>query len=114
MVAKCANPACGRAFRYLREGRLFRLERDPAFDFGAEFDHPIEYFWLCGACSDLMTLRLDPRGRLFTEPSAAPAAGHAGDFAIISRHGGLLLRSVVINPKQAAAGSRVGSDSSVG
>jgi len=46
-----------------------------------------------------MTLRLDAEGRIFTE-DAAPAAGHAGDVAIISRHGGLLLRSVVINPKQ--------------
>lgn len=113
MVAKCANPRCGRPFRYLREGRLFRLEPDPAFDSRADFDHSIEYFWLCGACSDLMTLRLDAQGRIFTE-DAAPAAGHAGDFAIISRHGGLLLRSVVINPKQTVASTRAGSDSFVG
>jgi hypothetical protein len=111
VVAKCANSTCGTAFRYLREGRLFRLEPDPAFDSGAEFDHSIEYFWLCQACSDSMTLRLDAQGRIFTE-GAAPAAGHAGDFAIISRHGGLLLRSVVINPKQIPLSSRVGSDSS--
>ena len=107
MVAKCANSTCGTAFRYLREGRLFRLEPDPAFDSGAEFDHSIEYFWLCEACSDSMTLRLDAQGRIFTE-DAAPAAGHAGDFAIISRHGGLLLRSVVINPKHTDEGSRLG------
>src|SRR5690242_11414158 len=67
VVAKCANSTCGRAFRYLREGRLFRLEPDPAFDSGAEFDHSIEYFWLCEACSDSMTLRLDAQGRIFTE-----------------------------------------------
>jgi hypothetical protein len=30
----------------LGEGRLFRLEPDPAFDSRAEFDHSIEYFWL--------------------------------------------------------------------
>ena len=101
MVAKCANPACGRAFRYLREGRLFRLERDPAFD--SEFNHSVEYFWLCEACSESMSLRLDTRGRIFPEPFKAPLAGQAGDFAIISRHGGLLLRSVVIIPKQTAA-----------
>jgi hypothetical protein len=50
-----------------------------------------------------MSVRLDTQGRIFTEQYARPAAGHAGDFAIISRHGGLLLRSVVINPKQTAA-----------
>jgi len=102
MVAKCANPTCGRAFRYLREGRLFRLEPDPAFGSRAEFDHSIEYFWLCKACSDSMSLRLDTQGRILPEPFAAPLAGPAGDFAVISRHGGLLLRSVVINPKQTA------------
>jgi hypothetical protein len=104
MVAKCANPACGRAFRYLREGRLFRLERDPAFDSGAEFEHSIEYFWVCGACSDSMTLRLDPHSRIFPEHFESPPAGHAGNFAIISRHGGLQLRNVVISPKPTAAG----------
>ena len=112
MVAKCANPTCGRAFRYLCEGRLFRLERDPAFHSGAELDPSIEYFWLCGGCSDSMSLRLDTQGRISPEPFAAPLAGHASDFAIISRHGGLLLRSVAINPKQSRVGSRVGSDSS--
>ena len=96
MVAKCANPSCSRTFHYLAEGRLFRLEADPALSLS---DNPtfedskiVEYFWLCEACSTSMTLRLDEKGKVVAVPE--PSAENPRDAAIISRHKGLLLRSV--------------------
>jgi hypothetical protein len=98
MVAKCANPSCSRSFRYLGEGRLFRLEADPAFSLS---DNPtfgsskiVEYFWLCDACSTSMTLRLDEKGTVTAEPLSEPAPANPRDFAIISRHKCMLLRTV--------------------
>ena len=97
MVAKCANPSCSRTFHYLTEGRLFRLEADPALSLS---DNPtfedskvVEYFWLCGACSTAMTLRLDEYGKVFAEP-VEPTVDNPQDSAIISRRKGMLLRSV--------------------
>ena len=98
MVAKCANPPCFARFRYLGEGRLFRLEADPAFRLS---DNPtfgsskiVEYFWLCDACSTSMTLRLDEKGTVTAEPLSEPAPANPRDFAIISRHKCMLLRTV--------------------
>ncbi len=72
MIAKCANPSCGAPFRYLREGRIFQVDRDPAghrivgpfliSDSGAP--HRLEHFWLCGACARTMTLVVDGEGRV--------------------------------------------------
>lgn len=70
MVSKCANPACGVAFRYLHEGKLFRIERPFQQNSGAtsQFaDNPIpkkpashvEFFWLCRDCSQTMTLSFE-------------------------------------------------------
>jgi hypothetical protein len=74
MLAKCANPVCHAPFLYLREGRLYQIET------GAELARPpeqnnqpssaderkpvrrLEFFWLCGSCSQQMTLVFD-RGR---------------------------------------------------
>jgi len=98
MLAKCANPSCFRSFLNLREGRLFRLEADPAFSLS---DNPtvsgsniVEYFWLCDACATSMTLRLDEKGTVAVEPLSDRARDHPRFFAIISRHKGMLLRSV--------------------
>jgi hypothetical protein len=98
MLAKCANPPCFRSFLHLREGRLFRLEADPAL---TASDSPtvsgsnvVEYFWLCDACSSSMTLRLDANGTVAAELLSERAHDHPRDFAIISRHKGMLLRSV--------------------
>ena len=55
MVAKCNNPSCSAEFRYLHEGKLFRLDLEPT----ARCREPrVEYFWLCGHCSARMTLSL--------------------------------------------------------
>ena len=98
MLAKCANPSCFRSFLHLREGRLFRLEGDPSL---CSSNSPtvsgyniVEYFWLCDACSTSMTLRLDEKGTVAAEPLSERAHDHPRDFAIISRHKGMLLRSV--------------------
>lgn len=59
MLAKCANPACAAPFRYLHEGKLFRL------DLGAgppsvtgHVPRRLQYFWLCDQCARSMTLEL--------------------------------------------------------
>jgi len=97
MVAKCANPSCSRTFHYLAEGRLFRLEVDPALSLSDNptFDDSkvVEYFWLCDACSTAMTLRLDHEGKVVAAPPEPSVKNHR-DSAVISRHKGMLLRSV--------------------
>jgi hypothetical protein len=98
MLAKCANPSCFRSFQYLREGRLFRLEADPAFSLSDSLtdsdSNLVEYFWLCDACSASLTLRLDEKGKVVAEPLSERAHDHPREFAIISRHKGMLLRRV--------------------
>jgi len=49
MVAKCANPSCNAPFRYLSEGRLFRLETAVG---------KYECFWLCAECASKMSLKV--------------------------------------------------------
>ena len=94
MLAKCVNPSCPAPFRYLEEGRLFRLESDRAL--GLPNRQKSEYFWLCSPCSRTMTLRLHEHGGVvvarFTEP-ALPAADRA-EFILLDRQRGLLLTSL--------------------
>jgi hypothetical protein len=68
MVSKCANPECSAVFLYLRLGKLFRVEVQPAdvhhSGFGSESGtkkpvRRVEYFWLCDTCAPKMTLVLD-------------------------------------------------------
>lgn len=62
MLSKCANPACSNHFRYLHEGKLFRLDveaghvaADPDF---REHGPHVEFFWLCEGCAVNMTVVL--------------------------------------------------------
>lgn len=100
MVSKCANPACSTPFHYLREGKIFRVEvevtppvtSDDAADFSDGTKIPflvttrkpnrkLEHFWLCGPCSQTMSLIFDkdnginvipkPRVRAATAAAAA-------------------------------------------
>jgi hypothetical protein len=65
MVSKCANPKCQERFRYLHEGKLFRLDVNGVV---AEHQTPeagktlrrLEFFWLCDSCAGRMTLRSEP------------------------------------------------------
>jgi len=69
MIAKCANPSCAVSFRYLHEGKVFKLEiGHPAADV-ARPKPPmrIEHFWLCTECSQSLTLILR-NGKVFTRP----------------------------------------------
>ena len=98
MLAKCANPSCSASFRNLQEGRLFRLEADPepapSANSYASSQSRVEYFWLCGPCSESMALGLGQDGTVVTVSLPDSAHRNPEDFAIISRHKYRLLRSV--------------------
>jgi hypothetical protein len=69
MLSKCANPGCPTSFRYLHEGKLFRIHVDPfasesdsTSGIGADRKKParrVEFFWLCQDCSAKMTLSFE-------------------------------------------------------
>src|SRR5207302_7934307 len=80
MVSKCANPACSTPFHYLREGKIFRVEveatpsqvsplpgsqeqtgiatenKSPFLVASRKPPLKLEHFWLCGPCSQSMSL----------------------------------------------------------
>jgi hypothetical protein len=58
MLSKCANPECGENFRYLHDGKIFRLSPTTEVHIAAGTFKPAlhERFWLCGRCSKNMTL----------------------------------------------------------
>jgi len=58
MLSKCANPECSAVFRYLHEGRIFRLSPTPEVEATTKVPASLLYerFWLCDACSKRMTL----------------------------------------------------------
>lgn len=104
MLAKCSNPLCSAKFLHLKEGRLFRLESDPALH-SSESDR-LEYFWLCPRCSPTMALRLSEDGTVVTVPLPERIRGIPGDVAFTSQHRGkgLLLRSVSSPPTERLGG----------
>lgn len=66
MISQCANSKCGRAFHYLRGGRLYRFDlrqpKEPCVDVpnaicASKSSHASVYFWLCGDCSRKYTVR---------------------------------------------------------
>jgi hypothetical protein len=74
MLSKCANPACGTPFQYLREGRLFKFELGWP---GAATPHlvrdkkparKVEHYWLCGRCAATMTLALERQQNVIVVP----------------------------------------------
>jgi hypothetical protein len=59
MLAKCANPTCSTPLVYLREGKIFMVE-SPLSDVAKPKPlNRVEHFWLCGPCSNEMTLTYD-------------------------------------------------------
>src|SRR5205807_9210739 len=76
VVSKCANPACSAPFRYLHEGKLFRMEMNP--DGAVDTLHVVapsgkpakhtEFFWLCDECAIRMTLAFEKGGGIKTRP----------------------------------------------
>lgn len=91
MLSTCANPDCCESFRYLRDGKLFRLQTEVKGS-SSEISNP-EYFWLCGRCADIMSLRLAEDGQVIvvdTPGSHSPSPAEV-DFIPLDRRGGLLL-----------------------
>ena len=74
MLSKCANPKCAASFRYLHEGRLFRVELESE-------SRKFEYFWLCDECARIMTLGADGQvvpARRPLPPPLGPQGGPSG------------------------------------
>ena len=78
MLSKCLNPACSAVFRYLGRGRLFRID---FFEAQRRLRHagqgptllrervlPVENFWLCEHCAEIMTVALGPAGEVREVP----------------------------------------------
>ncbi len=65
MLSKCANPDCSTALQYLREGKVFKIESAGETPFLVGAPKPVrrvEHFWLCGPCSERLTLGLRDQG----------------------------------------------------
>jgi len=62
MLRKCANPACGCAFRKMSQGKLFLLEMDSLVSGSSRRENRralaqrVEYYWLCDQCASVLTL----------------------------------------------------------
>src|SRR5579884_1813682 len=58
MLSKCANPGCDETFRYLHQGKIFRLYPNPILRASAPGIESViaERFWLCSQCCETMTV----------------------------------------------------------
>jgi hypothetical protein len=56
LLSKCANPACPQTLHYLRDGKIFKLELDSGFAPAKKGARRVEHFWLCGNCSQRLTI----------------------------------------------------------
>ncbi len=82
MLSKCANPRCITPFRYLHEGKLFRIEMPSLASRtsspGVNMKKPprrTEFFWLCDTCSAQMTVVYEKDLGVTTHPLPALRAG---------------------------------------
>jgi hypothetical protein len=84
MLSKCLNPRCSATFRYLRQGRLFRVDHSEASRRIALTGKkgnapargktcPVEHFWLCESCAATMTIDVGKDGRVRAVPFGIPA-----------------------------------------
>jgi hypothetical protein len=96
MLAKCTNPSCSSSFLYLEEGRLFRRESDPLLESVGKDKKRAKYFWLCPACSAIMTLRLNAEGktRLVHWADRLEREVDAAHFVELERKCGMLLSAI--------------------
>ena len=85
MLSKCLNPDCPTIFRYLGEGRLYRVElpssqlRPSLTGAPPRRNQPVENFWLCKECARRFVLTVDAEGAVCLQPhkpvaTALPAA----------------------------------------
>lgn len=97
MLSKCASPLCSASFLHLAEGKLFRLETEPAFP--SSHARATEYFWLCEPCSAGKTLRLTGNGTVETIGLAdALCNGPYVALNSVDRENGEFLRSLSFLP----------------
>jgi len=89
LLSKCASPDCVATFRYLQQGKLFRLEKERTKDF-LHSPEP-EYFWLCGNCSETASLRLDQDSKVMIVNILTPETAGGSRFVALDRRDGLLL-----------------------
>jgi len=89
MLSKCANPECNTPFRYLREGKLFQIDVNgtdvrPAGPKLVDKRLPrrIEYFWLCGPCSAILTLVFQSGRGVVAQPLQRPVERAAAAAAV--------------------------------
>ena len=62
MLSKCANPECSTPLHYLREGKVFKVDKDrPLLVAGKRPAASVEHFWLCGPCAEKSTLTFDAK-----------------------------------------------------
>ncbi len=65
LAMQCANPPCSKELLYFREGRIELLELESHADDQCRPDDgafamnslPSKYFWLCGECAEIYTLK---------------------------------------------------------
>jgi len=74
MLSKCSNPACPTTLVYLREGKIFAIQPNESDPARAKPVNRVEHFWLCGPCSEQMTLVRDANGQVRVTPKAFKAA----------------------------------------
>jgi hypothetical protein len=73
MLSKCANPSCSTPLIYLREGKIFAMDSvvkaanvtGPSLVKAAD---RVEHFWLCGPCSEHLTVAYHPECGLEVKP----------------------------------------------
>ena len=73
MLGRCLNPNCGKQFRYLDEGRIFRIEQVRVVAGTPDPQRSVESFWLCGTCSSRLKVIVE-NGCVLTSPIDATTA----------------------------------------
>ena len=82
MLSKCLNPDCLATFRYLKEGRLYRVPMPPNRPRPENSTPPsrqqqhVEHFWLCQECSHRFALIVDEHGEVHLLPHKPVAVAH--------------------------------------
>ena len=90
MLSKCLNPQCTAKFRYLGDGRLFRIDfsevkrrksalasrmpelctvdhpskPEAGLPGTPEKERPVEHFWLCANCAASLTVKVSDTGEV--------------------------------------------------
>jgi hypothetical protein len=69
MIDNCFNPVCNKELRYLRDGRIVRIDRGSGN--GATFAH----YWLCGPCYISYDFSFSANGSVTLSPRPVQSDG---------------------------------------